>query len=454
MKKHHQYQNDNSKTTMALLDNIQQNFTDFLHHLQHPELDDLRIAAMNTFNEIGFPTKKDEEYRFTNLKELTEKNYRFSAKAQHTITQKQIDALHLGEEDFDWITFVNGNYTAELSKITEQHITITTIDEALSHAVHRQVIRQHFNTIADPKLAFTNLNLSFLKTGIFIQVPKNTIVKKPIHIFYLSQNQEENTFYNIRNLLVAEASSGIEIIESHHNFDPTFVFTNSVTEIFTNQNAKTDWHKLQNDSDSAYLIDHTFAQQERDSLTTVNTFSFGGKIVRNNLDFIHKGQHINSFMNGITIIGNDQLVDHHTAVHHNQPNCESYQNYKGIFKDQSHGVFNGKVFVDKIAQKTNAYQQNNNVLLNEGATIDTKPQLEIFADDVKCSHGCTVGQLNDDALFYLRARGISKKEAQAMLLYAFANDAMQNIDIEPLKLKISKLLAEKLEVDLAFEEIF
>lgn len=274
------------------------------------------------------------------------------------------------------------------------------------------------------------------------------VVEKPIHVFYLSQGQQDNTFYNTRNLLIAEAGSKVEVIESHHNFDESYTFTNSVTEIYAYPNAKADWHKLQNDSDATYLVDSTFAKQERDSLATVNTFTFGGKLVRNNLDFIHNGENINSFMNGITIIGGDQLVDHHTAVHHKTPNCQSYQNYKGIFSDKSHGVFNGKVFVDKIAQKTNAYQQNNNVLLSEGASIDTKPQLEIFADDVKCSHGCTVGQLNDEALFYLRARGISKKEAQALLLYAFANDAMQNIDIEPLKVKISILLAEKLGVDM------
>jgi Fe-S cluster assembly protein SufD len=290
--------------------------------------------------------------------------------------------------------------------------------------------------------------------GFFLKVPKNVVIEKPIHVFYISQNQEENTFYNTRNLLIAEEGSKIEVIESHHNFDDTFVLTNSVTEIFTHQNAKADWHKIQNDSNSSYLIDHTFAKQERDSLTTVNTFSFGGKLVRNNLDFIHNGENINSFMNGITIINDEQLVDHHTAVHHKTPHCESYQNYKGIYKGKSHGVFNGKVFVDKIAQKTNAYQQNNNILLDEGASIDTKPQLEIFADDVKCSHGCTVGQLNEDSLFYLRARGISKQKAMGMLLFAFANDAMENIDIEPLKVKISKLIAEKLEVDISFEEIF
>lgn len=324
---------------------------------------------------------------------------------------------------------------------------------ALSHESYSEIIKNHFNTIANQDLAFCNLNEALHENGFFLHVPKNVVIEKPIHVFYLSQNQDENTFYNTRNLLVVEEGAKVEVIESHHNFDETYVFTNSVTEIFAGKNAKADWHKLQNDSDTSYLVDHTFAKQERDSLATVNTFSFGGKLVRNNLDFIHNGENINSFMNGITIIGGEQLVDHHTAVHHNQPNCESYQNYKGVFKDKAHGVFNGKVFVDKIAQKTNAYQQNNNILLDEGATIDTKPQLEIFADDVKCSHGCTVGQLNEDALFYLRARGISKKEAQALLLYAFANDAMQNIDIEPLKLKISKLLAEKLEVEIAFEDL-
>lgn len=435
---------------MALLENIQQNFTEFLSRQKNSSLNEERNVALKKFFQLGFPTKKDEEYRFTNLKEVTEKNYNFFPTEANSISQEMIDELHFGEEDFDWVTFINGKYHPSLSKITSEMVEIAPFEEAENHPE----FQEYLNKIADNGLAFTNFNLAYANTGLFVKVPKNAVIEKPIHIFYLSQDQKENSFYAIRNLLVAEEGSHIEIIESHHNYDESFVLTNTVTEIYSGKNAKTDWHKLQNDSDSSYMIDHTFAKQERDSLTTVNTFSFGGKLVRNNLDFIHNGQNINSFMNGITMIGNEQLVDHHTEVHHKEPNCESYQNYKGIYKDQSKGVFNGKVFVDKIAQKTNAYQQNNNVLLNEGASIDTKPQLEIFADDVKCSHGCTVGQLNDDALFYLRARGISKKEAQAMLLYAFANDAMENIDIEPLKVKISKILAEKLEVDLAFEELF
>ena len=435
---------------MALLENIQNNHAAFLETLKHRFLDDQRASALHKFFELGIPTKKDEEYKYTNLKEISEKNYNFFPKETHNITKEQIDALHLGEENFDWIVFINGQLHKELSKISIENVEFLSFNFALNDAKHQEVFEKYFNTIASKELAFTNLNLAYCKQGFFLKVPKNMVIEKPIHVFYISQNQDENTVYNTRNLLIAEEGSKVEIIESHHNFDGTFVFTNSVTEIFSYPNAKADWHKVQNDSDTSYLMDHTFAKQERDSLTTVNTFTFGGKLVRNNLDFIHNGENINSFMNGITIIGGEQTVDHHTAVHHKKPNCESYQNYKGIYKDKSHGVFNGKVFVDKIAQKTNAYQQNNNILLNEGAMIDTKPQLEIFADDVKCSHGCTVGQLNEDALFYLRARGISKKEAQALLLYAFANDAMQNIDIEPLKVKISKLLAEKLEVDIEF----
>ena len=405
-----------------------------------------RAEALSQFLAAGFPTKKDEEYKYTDLSEAVNKQYSLAPKQEFYITKEQLDQLHLGEEHFDFIVFVNGKFQKALSKISIENAEFLTLNNAFSS--NKDLVEKYFNQIKPKNTAFTALNDALYSDGFFLFVPKNTVIEKPIHLFYISENQDENVFYTTRNLLIVEEGAKVEVIESHHNFDETYTFTNSVTEIFVGKNAKADWHKLQNDSQTTYLVDSTFAKQERDSLATVNTFAFGGKLVRNNLDFIHTGENINSFMNGITIIGNEQLVDHHTAVHHNEPNCESYQNYKGVFKDKAHGVFNGKVFVNKIAQKTNAYQQNNNILLSEGATIDTKPQLEIFADDVKCSHGCTVGQLNDEALFYLRARGISKKEAQALLLYAFANDAMENIDIEPLKLKVAKLLAEKLEVNI------
>jgi Fe-S cluster assembly protein SufD len=192
-------------------------------------------------------------------------------------------------------------------------------------------------------------------------------------------------------------------------------------------------------------------QQKDSSIATVNTFSFGGKLTRNNLTFTHEGERVTSNLNGITIIGESQHVDNHTLIHHKRENCESHELYKGIFDEQSTGVFNGKVLVDKIAQKTNAYQQNDNVLIGEKATINAKPQLEIFADDVKCSHGCTIGQLDDKALFYLQSRGIPKKEAKALLLFAFGNDVVERIKIPSLKTRISKLIAEKLKVDLQIQ---
>ncbi|MGB2086914.1 MAG: SufB/SufD family protein, partial [Flavobacteriaceae bacterium] len=201
----------------------------------------------------------------------------------------------------------------------------------------------------------------------------------------------------------------------------------------------------------ATLIDNTYIAQQGQSDVKVHTFSFGGKLTRNNLNFYHKGERINSTMKGITIIEDRQHVDHYTLVNHAQPNCESHQDYKGIYADKAVGVFNGKIYVDEIAQKTNAFQQNNNILLDDKATINTKPQLEIFADDVKCSHGCTIGQLDEDALFYLRSRGIPKKEAKGLLTYAFANNVLESVAIPALKVRINKLIATKLGVDLGHD---
>jgi Fe-S cluster assembly protein SufD len=212
-----------------------------------------------------------------------------------------------------------------------------------------------------------------------------------------------------------------------------------------------DYYKVQNNLKSASLIDNTYISQKDNSVVNVHTFSFGGKLTRNNLNFYQGGEHIDSTLKGVTILGEKQHVDHHTLVHHQQPNCESHQDYKGIYGEQSTGVFNGKIIVDKLAQKTNAFQQNNNVLISDQATINTKPQLEIFADDVKCSHGCTIGQLDEEALFYLQSRGIPKKEATALLMYAFSNNVLESVRIPELKARINKLVATKLNVRLGFE---
>ena len=202
---------------------------------------------------------------------------------------------------------------------------------------------------------------------------------------------------------------------------------------------------------TANLVDNTYIAQKHESRVAVHTFSFGGNMTRNNLNFYHQGERIDSTLKGITIIGDNQHVDHYTLVHHAQPNCESHQNYKCILDDKATGVFNGKIFVEKEAQKTDAFQQNNNILISEKATINAKPQLEIFADDVKCSHGCTIGQLDESAMFYMQQRGIPKKEAKALLMYAFTNEVTSSIQIPELKAKIGRIIADKLGVNMGFD---
>jgi Fe-S cluster assembly protein SufD len=199
------------------------------------------------------------------------------------------------------------------------------------------------------------------------------------------------------------------------------------------------------------LVDNTYINQKKTSNCSFHTFSFGGKLVRNNLNFFQNGEGIDSTLKGVTIIGDKQHVDHNTLVHHIEPNCESHQDYKGIYTDNSTGVFNGKVVVEKEAQKTNAFQANNNILLSDKASVNTKPQLEIFADDVKCSHGCTIGQLDESALFYMQSRGIPKKEAKALMMYAFANNVLESVKIPELKNRIKRLIAGKLGVNLDFD---
>jgi len=228
------------------------------------------------------------------------------------------------------------------------------------------------------------------------------------------------------------------------------VLTNVVTEVFASKRAIVDYYKIQNNVASASLIDNTYLVQEHESDCNVHTFSFGGKLTRNNLNFYQHGERCNSTLKGITILEGKQHVDHNTLVHHIAPNCESHQDYKGVFGDISTGVFNGRVIVEKDAQKTDAFQQNNNILVDDGATINAKPQLEIFADDVKCSHGCTIGQLDEEALFYMRSRGIAKKEARALLMYAFANTVLESVKIPSLKKRINTLIADKIGVNLGF----
>ena len=411
---------------------------------------DIRTEAIKAFELEGFPTKRQEAWKYTSLNSVLKHNYSVFPKHERALEYADVKQFFIHDIETYKIVFIDGKYSSHLSQTTHEGIDVCLMSAALSKPKYKLVIDNYFNQIAS-KDGLSSLNTAFSAEGAYIHIPKNKVVEKPIQILHFSTGNESALMLQPRNLIVVGENSHVQIIERHHSLTDNPVLTNSVTEIFTNKRAIVDYYKIQNDRETASLIDNTFIEQKQESLAKVHTFSFGGKLTRNNLNFFQKGERIDSTMKGITIIGNKQHVDHNTLVHHIEPNCESHQDYKGIFDDKSTGVFNGKVIVEKEAQKTNAFQANNNVLISDKASINTKPQLEIFADDVKCSHGCTIGQLDDSAMFYLQSRGIPEKEAKALLMFAFSNNVLDSVKIPELKARITKIIAKKLGVSIGFD---
>ncbi|MGA9269630.1 MAG: Fe-S cluster assembly protein SufD [Lutimonas sp.] len=408
----------------------------------------IRSEAIERFEQSGFPTRKDEEWKYTSLNSLLKTDYSVFPKAEQAIDFKEVKQFFLHEIESYKLVFIDGVYSSFLSDTTHEGADICILSSALKQPKYKMVIDHYFGTVASQKDSLTSLNTAFSKEGVFVNIPKNTVLPKPIQVLYFSTGSEKEIMLQPRNLIVVGENSHLQIYERHQNLSENVVLTNAVTEIFAGKRAIVDAYKIQNDRPTSSLIDNTYVQQKDSSIVSINTYSFGGNITRNNLEFHQEGQHITSNLNGITVISDKQHVDNHTLVHHKHENCESHELYKGIFDGKSTGVFNGKVIVDKEAQKTNAFQQNDNILISDKSSINTKPQLEIFADDVKCSHGCTIGQLDEKALFYMHSRGIPEKEAKGLMLFAFCNEAVEKIRIPALKSRIIKLLAEKLDVEL------
>ncbi|MDO6595618.1 Fe-S cluster assembly protein SufD [Oceanihabitans sp. 2_MG-2023] len=436
---------------MDLKEKLVSSFLAFENHVDIDcQIHDIRTEAIKTFETEGFPSKKDEAWKYTSLNSILKQDYSVFPKQENAIEYSDVKKYFIHDIDTYNIVFIDGKFASHLSQTTHDGIDVCLMSSALNKPKYRLIIENYFNKVAT-KDSLTSLNTAFAQEGAYIHIPKNKLVNKPIQILHFSTGSEVALMQQPRNLIVVDENSHVQIIERHQSLSNNPVLTNSVTEIFGNKRAIIDYYKIQNDNVNASLIDNTFVNQKRESHVSVHTFSFGGKLTRNNLNFYQNGEHMDSTLNGVTIIGDKQHVDHNTLVHHIEPNCESHQDYKGIFNDSATGVFNGKVIVNKEAQKTNAFQSNNNILLSDKATINSKPQLEIFADDVKCSHGCTIGQLDDSAMFYLRSRGIPEKEAKALLMYAFANNVLESVKIPELKKRINGLIANKLGVNIGFD---
>ena len=410
---------------------------------------DIRSEAIKQFESIGFPSKKLENWKYTSLKNLLNTDYSVLPETNNVLEFKNIRKYLIDDIDSYKIIFVDGKYCSHLSETTHEGMDICILSAALTQSKYELIIENYFNKIA-LKDGITSLNTAFSNEGAFIHIPKNKFVEKPIQIIHFSTGNEASLMFQPRNMIVVDENSQVQIIERHQSLSENKVFTNSVTEIYADKKSIIDYYKIQNDNLQASLIDNTYVNQQRNSIFSMHTFSFGNELVRNNLNISQNDEFIETIIKGVTIIGDKQHIDHNTLIQHNKPNCNSHQDYKGIYDNKSTGVFNGKIIVEKQAQKTNAFQSNNNVLLSDKATINAKPQLEIYADDVKCSHGCTVGQLDKNALFYLKSRGIPEKEATALLMYGFANNILRSVKIPEIKNRINHIIANKLGVKIGF----
>ena len=410
----------------------------------------IRSKAIKKFEDEGFPTKKSESWKYTSLKRTLKYDYKLFPSKKDIIDFKDIQDYLINDIESYKIIFVNGKYYSNLSETTHEGMDICILSSALTQSKYDLIIENYFDKISK-KDGITSLNTAFSHEGAYIHIPKNIQVDKPIQILHFSTGENESLMFQPRNLIVVDENSQVEIIERYQSITNNNVLVNSVTEIYVNKKSNVKHYKIQNDKKSSSLIDNTFVSQEHSSSYNLHTFSFGGDLTRNNLNIFQNDQRIESTINGITIIDDEQHVDHNTLIHHKEPNCTSHQDYKGIYGGRSVGVFNGRVLVEKEAQKTNAFQANNNVLISDKASINTKPQLEIFADDVRCSHGCTIGQLDNNALFYLRSRGIPEKEATALMMFGFANKVLTSVQNQEIKSMINKIIASKLAVKIGFD---
>ncbi len=403
----------------------------------------VRKDAISKFAELTFPTQKDEEWKYTNISSLQRHNFS-PVTVKANVSSETINRFLFDKMEHSLLVFVNGNFSPELSKLIDipKGVVIGSLAEALKN--NNQVVKKHLGKYAvNGNYFFTTLCSAFTKDGAFIYVPDGKVVEDPIHIIFFTKSGSEKILTQPRNLFVAAKNSQVTIIEHYVSDEDSIYFTNSVTEIVADENAIVDHIKLQEESKKAFHIARMEVDQERSSNFSSHLISHGAVISRNDFNARFNDEGGECMLNGLFMISDEQLFDAHTMIDHAKPHCNSHEHYKGILQDKSKGVFNGKVMVRHDAQKTNAFQQNNTILLSDDAVMNTKPQLEIFADDVKCSHGATIGKLNDEAKFYLKSRGIGEDAATAILIHAFASDVITSIKIPALRDYLEEIITKR-----------
>ncbi|GCC51455.1 Fe-S cluster assembly protein SufD [Chryseotalea sanaruensis] len=401
----------------------------------------IRHQALYSLHSLGLPTSKTEEYKHTAISRLLEKN--FQSLAVSTSKGNVVaDTFRIQNLDAHVLVFINGEFDQAQSSFSTKELNIQPLAVAL--AERKEIVEKYFSKLADTKAdAFVSLNTATWNNGLLIEIKNNVQVTKPILIHQINDASKSKIITASRNLILVGKSSEVSIIEKYDSIGEAN-FSTTVNEVFVAENAGLTYTLIQNDGGQRYQFNHTSIQQESNSRVNCFTLSLNGKAIRNNLQLSLDGEGIDSHMYGLYLLTGDTLADNHTVADHRKPNSISNELYKGVMDGNSKGVFNGKIYVRPQAQKTNAFQSNRNILLSDKATVNTKPQLEIWADDVKCSHGCTSGQLDEEALFYMQSRGISKDSARAFLLYAYAGEVIEKISNETLRNYIDNLVSERL----------
>ena len=416
---------------------------------QAPWLSAIRKEAAANFAASGFPTTRDEEWRHTNVAPIVEASFRPSVPGTNGISAGKLGSFIFSDIDCCNLVFVNGFYSADLSTpgALPKGVRAGSLAAALQ-AEPKKVEPYLARHASSRKNAFVALNTAFMLDGGFLYLPAETILKKIIHLLFISTLDAAATVNYPRNLIVAGSGSQASIVESYIGPQGGVYFTNAVTEIVAADGAIVSHYKLQRESDDAYHVATLHVHQEEGANVSSHSISMGGILTRNNITGVLDGEGGELTLNGLYVTKGRQHVDNHTSIVHAKPHCNSRELYKGILDDQSSGVFKGRILVQPDAQKTNAKQTNKNLLLSQDALVNTTPQLEIFADDVKCTHGATIGRLNDTELFYLRSRGIGEEAARALLTYAFASDVIATVQIKPLQCQLDlALLARMLKVE-------
>lgn len=412
--------------------------TSELNNSQNPlgKIASLQKSAIETFEKLGIPSTKHEEWKFTNLNKIFTKDF-----AQNTTATLNADPELANFEQYK-VILENGVFDSSRStSIDNSEFEITDLSKKLEDDTFCEtVFNKAFGTDED---AMIHLNTALLKGGVYIKIKKGKTVDLPIVIEQLLAASDSNTAVYSRVIIELEENSEATIITSSLSRGKMATLSNCASEIHIAKNARLKFHTLQNDHEQASQINNIRVIQKEHSVLDAVTISLDGELIRNNLNVILDAEHIESNFSSIFLIKGKTHVDNHTVADHKYPNCNSNELYKGIMDERARGVFNGKIFVRKDAQKTNAFQANNNILLSDDAIINTKPQLEIWADDVKCSHGCTVGQLDKEALFYLKSRGIGDQKAKALMLESFAMAVVEKIKFEPFKEYVSSLISKR-----------